>query len=159
MGVNMKSGTDSSLPPPAARFTVLAVRRGVSLGVLLSTHARDFELVLAAAAQSFEPGRGYSEREVNERLRAFLGGPGAMLGTDYVELRRWLVDFRVLSRDGYGRVYTAGTPAEKIAALITQLAGVDLGAVAHTAREDDAAKRAQRKELWQGSAAGEGKTP
>jgi len=143
---------------PVDRFGVLALRRGVSLGVLLSTHARDFELVLAAAAQSFEAGRGYGERDVNERLRAFLDGPGAMLGTDHVELRRWLVDFRVLARDGYGRVYTAGTPAERIAGFIAQLAGVDLAAVARAAREDDAAKRAQRKERWQG-AVGEGKTP
>ena len=143
---------------PVDRFGVLALRRGVSLGVLLSTHARDFELVLAAAAQSFGAGRGYSEREVNERLRAFLDGPGAMLGTDHVELRRWLVDFRVLARDGYGRVYTAGTPAERIAGFIAQLAGVDLAAVARAAREDDAAKRAQRKERWQ-AAVGEGKAP
>ena len=131
------------------RFAVLSVRRGVSLGVLLSTHRRDFELVLAAAAQPFQPGRGYSEREVNALLRAFLDGAGAMLGTDHVELRRWLVDFRVLARDGYGRVYTAGTPAAAISGLVGQLAGVDLAAVARAARESDAAQRARRKERWQ----------
>ena len=138
------------------RFAVLAVRRDVALGVLLSTHRHDFELVLAAAAQPFRPDRGYSDPEVNDLLRAFLEGAGSMLGTDHVELRRWLVDFRVLARDGYGRVYTAGTPAAGISDLIAQLAGVDLAAVAHSARESDAAQRAQRKERWQ-SAVGDRK--
>ena len=131
------------------RFAVLAVRRDVALGVLLSTHLHYFELVLAAAAQPFRPDRGYSEPEVNDLLRAFLDGAGSMLGTDHVELRRWLVDFRVLARDGYGRVYTPGTPAPRIAGLVAQLAGADLAAVARSAREVDAAQRAKRKERWQ----------
>ena len=131
------------------RYAVLALRRDVSLGVLLSTSARDFAVLLAAAAQSFPKGREFSEREVNDLLRAFLGDAGSMLGTDHVELRRWLVDFHVLDRDGYGRVYTAGAPAADIAGSCEQLAGVDLPAVARAARDADAALRAQRKERWQ----------
>jgi hypothetical protein len=134
------------------RFAVLALRRGVSLGALRSTCGGDFDLVLAAAAQPFARDRGYSEREVNDRLRAFLAGAGAMLGTDHVELRRWLVDFRVLARDGYGRVYAAGAPAPRIAGLVAQLDGVDLAAVAGAARAEEAARRARRKERWQGAA-------
>ena len=130
-------------------YAVLALRRDVSLGVLLSTHPRDFGVLLAAAAQSFPKGREFSEREVNDLLRAFLGDAGSMLGTDHVELRRWLVDFHVLDRDGYGRVYTAGAPAADIAGSCEQLAGVDLPAVARAARDADAALRAQRKERWQ----------
>jgi hypothetical protein len=148
MGVTMKTGTEPALPPAAADFAVLAVRRGVSLGVLLSTHRRDFELVLAAAARFFQSDRGYSESEVNELLREFLGNVGAMLSTDHVELRRWLVDFRVLARDGYGRVYTTGTPAAGISDLIAQLEGVDLAAVGRAARDHDATRRAQRKSRW-----------
>jgi hypothetical protein len=117
--------------------------------VLLSTHRRDFELLLAAAAQPFMPDRAYSEREVNDLLRAFLAGAGAMLGTDHVELRRWLVDFRVLARDGFGRVYTSATCTPAIADFIAQLEGVDLAAVANAKREDDAMQRAQRKTRWQ----------
>lgn len=145
----MNTAAESPLPPAVARFAVLSVRRGISLGVLLSNHRRDFELLLAAAAQRFKSDRGYSEREVNDLLRAFLAGAGAMLGTDHVELRRWLVDFRVLDRDGFGRVYTTGTCAPAIADFIAQLEGVDLAAVARAKREDDATRRAQRKTRWQ----------
>jgi hypothetical protein len=130
------------------RYAALALRRDVSLGVLLSTHPRDFGVLLSAAAQGFPEGREFSEREVNDLLRAFLGGAGSMLATDHVELRRWLVDFHVLDRDGYGHVYTAGAPAADIAGHCKDLAGVDLAAVARAARDEEAARRAQRKERW-----------
>jgi hypothetical protein len=131
------------------RFAALALRRDVSLGVLLSTHPRDFAVLLAAAAQSFPRGREFSEREVNELLCTFLDNAGSMLGTDHVELRRWLVDFHVLDRDGYGRAYTAGTPTAELADLVRQLDGVDLLARARAAREGEAARRAERKARWQ----------
>ncbi len=105
--------------------------------------------MLAAAAQSFPSGREFSEREVNELLRTFLDNAGSMLGTDHVELRRWLVDFHLLDRDGYGRAYTAGTPTAELADLVRQLDGVDLLARARAAREGEAARRAERKARWQ----------
>ena len=138
-----------SAPAAVDRYAALALRRSVSLGALLSTHSRDFAVMLAAAAQSFPAGRTFSEREVNAVLRDFLAGAGSMLGTDHVELRRWLVDFHLLDRDGYGRAYAAGTPAADIGDLVRQLAGVDLVAVARVAREDETARRAERKARWQ----------
>ena len=131
------------------RYATLALRREVSLGVLLSTHARDFHVMLAAAAQSFPRHREFSEREVNDLLRSFLADAGSMLATDHVEMRRWLVDFRLLARDGYGRVYKAGTPKAEISALVAELAGIDLAEVARAARATDAARRAARKERWE----------
>jgi hypothetical protein len=134
------------------RYAVLALRRDVPL-VLLSTNARDFFVMLAAAAEAFPAGHEFSEREVNDLLRT-LAGSGSMLATDHVELRRWLVDFHVLARDGYGRVYTAGTPAAEISAFIDELAGIDLATVARDAREREAARRALRKERWESAKRG-----
>jgi len=148
MGVTTMQRTLSSVPA-VDRFVALALRRDISLGVLLSTHPRDFAVLLAAAAQPFPKEREFSEREVNDRLRTFLDNAGSMLGSDHVELRRWLVDFHLLDRDGYGRTYTAGTPSAELADLVRQLQGVDLVAVARAAREDEAARRAERKARWQ----------
>jgi hypothetical protein len=145
----MENATHSRPPAAIERFSALALRRDVSLGVLLSTHPRDFAVLLAAAAQSFPRGLEFSEREVNELLCTFLDNAGSMLGTDHVELRRWLVDFHVLDRDGYGRAYTAGTPPAELADLVRQLGGVDLLARARAAREGEAARRAERKARWQ----------
>ena len=141
-------------PDAAQRFAVLATRRDIALGALHSASLRDFELVLGAAAKGFAPGREYSERDVNDILRAFLGSAGAMLATDHVELRRWLVDFRVLERDGFGRVYTTGAPAAGIVVPARGLADVDLVAIAQEAREVDAARRAERKARWQARSEG-----
>jgi hypothetical protein len=135
----------------ADRFARLAIRRGISVGALQSGSRNDFVLVLAAAAQGFAPGQAYSEREVNEILRGFLAAPGAMLATDHVELRRWLIDFHLLERDGFGRVYTTGKPAPEFAVAAAQLVELDLEALAGEARARDAAARAERKERWEKS--------
>jgi hypothetical protein len=138
-------------PPGVARLEALAVRRGLTLGVLASASPTDFALLLAAAGCAFAPGETLVEREVNERLKSFLAGAGAMLAVDHVELRRWLVDNAVLARDGFGRAYTRGTPGAQIAQAMVALAGFDLARIVAQARDRDAAKRAERKRVWQAS--------
>jgi len=103
------------------RLEALAPRQGLSLGGMHSASPADFALMLAAAAQSFTPATVYTEREVNGRLRAMLAGVGLMLAVDHVELRRWLVDTGVLTRDGFGRAYTPGVPSPAIAVAIEAL--------------------------------------
>jgi hypothetical protein len=134
---------------PVERFSALAVRRGMTLGALYSASAGDFALVLAAAAAAFRPDRTYTEREVNDVLRDWLAHAGAMLEVDHVELRRWLVDNRLLERDGFGRAYTRGSPSPKAASLAAALEEVDLAEVARDARARDAATREQRKMQWE----------
>ena len=132
----------------AARFAALAVRRGLSPGVMHAANPGDFALVLAAAACAFDAAREYRERDVNDALRAWLAGTGAMLDVDHVELRRWLVDTGVLARDGFGRAYTLGTPRADIATAMAALAPHDPAALARAARAEDAARRAERKARW-----------
>jgi hypothetical protein len=141
------------MTPNAAvdRFAVLAVRRNLSLGVLRSSSPKDFALMLAAAAQAIVPDRAYTEGEINDILRQWLATAGSMLAVDHVELRRWLVDTRVLDRDGYGRAYGRGSPDADIRAFIAAIAGVDLGSLAQDARERDAAARDERKRRFERS--------
>jgi hypothetical protein len=130
------------------RLEALAPRQGLSLGGMHSASPADFALMLAAAAQSFAPGQVYAERDVNHRLRAWLAGAGAMLAVDHVELRRWLVDTGVLTRDGFGRAYTPGAASPAISVAMAALVGHDLDAIAGAARERDAARREARKSQW-----------
>ena len=130
------------------RLEALAPRQGLSLGGMHSTSPADFALMLGAAAQSFAPGQVYTERDVNDRVRAWLAGGGAMLAVDHVELRRWLVDTGVLTRDGFGRAYTPGAASPAIAVAMAALVGHDLDANARAARERDAARREARKSQW-----------
>ena len=133
---------------PLDRLSVLAVRQGITLGALYSASRDDFALVLAAAATSFAADRTYTEREVNDRLRHWLATTGTMLDVDHVELRRWLVDNRLLDRDGFGRAYAVGQPAPALASLVAAMSGVDLAQVAATARARDAQVREERKRQW-----------
>ena len=136
------------------RFAALSVRSGVALGILHASRIADFNLMLAAAAHAFAAGRSYTEREVNDILRGWLAHEGSMLTVDHVELRRGLVDCRVLARDDYGRAYTLGAPSPEIAALIAALSGTDLRAHGAAARARDTQAREVRKRNW--AARGEG---
>jgi hypothetical protein len=136
------------------RFAALSVRSGLSLGILHASRIADFNLMLAAAAHAFAAGRSYSEGEVNDILRGWLAHEGSMLTVDHVELRRWLVDSRVLARDDYGRAYTLGVPSPDIAALVAALSGADLRSHGAAARARDAQAREERKRQW--AARGEG---
>lgn len=143
---------------PLATWRRLCVREALSLGGLQSGRRQDFGVVLAAAALAFDDGATYTEAEVNERLKAWLADPGAMLGTDHVELRRWLVDMRLLERDGYGRSYVRAPVPAPFQPALQALAGWDLGVVTRNARDAHARQRAQRKRAWNERTAADAQT-
>ena len=93
------------LPP---RLESLVLKSGLHLGLLSEP---DRALLLALAACAIESGPTLREDDVNRRLSDWLADVGAMVQTDHVELRRWLVDAGYLARDGWGYAYVRG-PAE-----------------------------------------------
>lgn len=140
--------TTPAEPFPLTLFRRLAVKRGLLPGTLHGNHPVDFAVVMAAATLAFEAQREYSEAEVNAVLKSWLAGAGAMLATDHVELRRWLVDCRLVVRDGFGRRYVRGPVPGAYAAALEALAGVDIEATAVLACAEDARRRADRKAEW-----------
>jgi hypothetical protein len=130
------------------RLRALAPRQGMSLGVTCASSYPDFVLLLASAGGAFGVDEALTEYQVNDRLKGWLAGPGAMLAVDHVELRRWMVDNGVLARDGYGRVYTRGNARAEIAEAMRCLGGQDLAAIVADARARDIAKREARKAQW-----------
>lgn len=135
-------------PSPLTLFLRLAAKRGLLPGTLHDNHPADFAVVMAAATLAFEAHREFSEAEVNAVLKTWLAGAGAMLATDHVELRRWLVDCRLVVRDGFGRRYARGPAPGAFAAAVDALAGVDLEAIVAVACAEDARRRADRKAEW-----------
>ncbi len=131
------------LPP---RLAALVVKDGVSLGLLAEG---DRALVLALAASAIEVGRSYREPEVNDLLGGWLAGPGAMLRTDHVELRRWLVDAGFVSRDGFGRAYVRGEgEAARATALLGGATGEALAATVAELRANRSAEREARRQAF-----------
>ena len=131
-----------------ATWRRLCVRNGLTLGGLASGRQHEFVAVLASAALAFDDDAVYSEAEVNERLRGWLANAGAMIETDHVELRRWLIDARLLARDGFGREYRRVAAPEAFGASMRALSGLDLGLVAAEAREAHERERAARHASW-----------
>ena len=136
----------TTLPDYVAAWRRLAVKERVGLGALAGSRGDEFAAALAAASLAVPADATVSEREVNDRLVAWLAGPGAMLSTDHVELRRWLVDLGLVERDGYGRAYrrcSPPPPAYRDAAAAIH--SIDAAAVADQARQELAQVRAERR--------------
>lgn len=133
---------------PLCALRALAIKEHVSLGGL---PAGELALGLAVVHATLPPERPMSEREINEALKAALGGAACWLGTDHVELRRWLVDAGWLVRDGFGREYRALAHAALPApqqALARALATVDVTRWVAAERERHEQARAERKARW-----------
>lgn len=140
---------DAAGTPDLQPWTQLAVKDGVALGGLTRP---ELLAALALVWAALPAGQACTEREINEQLKAALAGPALCLGTDHVELRRWLVDAGWLQRDGYGREYRVPAwPAlsEDLQALAAPLKGVDVAAWVAAQRQARVAAREARRREWQ----------
>ena len=77
------------------------------------TRRADQELLLRLTAARFEPGRAYTEAEVNDVIAAWLETFCAPFGIDHVSMRRYLVDARLLVRDAAGSAYRVAAPVQR----------------------------------------------
>jgi tRNA(adenine34) deaminase len=130
------------------RIAQLAVRQGVHLASLQQKDGRDLELVFASAALAFPDDRLLDERSANEILKSFLDSAGAMLATDHVELRRWLVDTGFVRRSDYGTDYRRGTFPDWLADAAGELDAGRIAAAVRGAREARDAQREARRQAW-----------
>ena len=143
------TSSPASLPEPLQALAALWLKAGVALGGLSDAQRR---LALALVWAGL-PGAPMSERDVNAALKARLAGAANFLGTDHVELRRWLVDAGWLVRDGYGREYRrvdAAALPPALQPLAAAFAGIDTDALAAATRASHAAERAARRRAWAG---------
>ena len=136
------------MPDPLAPLATLVIKDGVSLGGL-SDSARTLALGLVWAGL---PLRVMTEREVNEALKLQLAGAAGFLGTDHVELRRWLCDAGWMQRDGFGREYRRVAPdalpaahRDLAAVLESTFDGRDTAAYVLARRAEHAAAREARR--------------
>ena len=148
------SDPQSSSSAALAPWTRLVCKDGVGLGLL---PAAQQQAVLALVWSVLPPAAVLSEKQINQHLQSALnGGAAAFLDTDFVELRRWLVDAGWLQRDGFGREYRACawqqlTPGQQDTA--SPLRGHDTGAWVSETRAASQAERARRRALWQAAQA------
>ncbi len=132
-----------------ALLAQLVVKRRVSLGNMADDERRA-ALSLAWASLPWGP---LKEAEVNGALKVALEQACQCLGTDHVELRRWLVDSGWLARDGYGREYrrlaTEAVYRDNLPWAAVWL-GRDVAGWVAVQRDGHEARRRQRRQAWEG---------
>jgi hypothetical protein len=132
---------------PLDRLAAMVCKQGVAMGGL-SDDERRLALALVWRGLDAVP---VSERDINEALKRQLAGAASFLGSDHVELRRWLVDGGWLQRDGFGREYRRVEPAalpDAARPIAVALAGIDPEPWAAACRNARGAERARRREAW-----------
>ena len=118
------------------------------LSTLQQKDGRDLELVFASASLFFPPDRLLDERDANVVLKQFLSTAGAMLDTDHVELRRWLVDTGFVRRSDFGSDYRRGSLPEWLRAAAAELDPPRLAEAATQARAARDAQREAKRQAW-----------
>jgi len=76
---------------------------------------RDRDILVHSIVMTLDSSRAYSEREVNQALRAWRRDVAPAIETDHVTLRRLLVDRGRLERTADGRSYRVGFPPGGVA--------------------------------------------
>jgi tRNA(adenine34) deaminase len=130
------------------RLAQLAVRQGVHLSTLQQKDGRDLELVFASAHLFFPADKLLDERGANTVLKHFLSTAGAMLDTDHVELRRWLVDTGFVRRSDYGSDYRRGALPGWLEPASASLQPQQLAETVQQARETRDVQREAKRQAW-----------
>ena len=105
--------------------------------------------MLFDAARTIPVDHDVTERAATDALYTWITGNGSMLRYDAVELRRLLVDWQFIERDGFGRAYRrcAAHPA-RFAEVIAMAATIDFSRLINDARARDGELRAARKAAY-----------
>jgi hypothetical protein len=158
-----------TLPADVLTWVRTQVRKdGVGLGGLSWTQQR---LALGWVWAGLPTGRTWTEPALNALLQAQLGvpheqhersasaspsqGAACWLRCDHVELRRWLVDAGLLTRDGYGRAYQRAEPEQwpdawsaELRRVVMPFSELDTAAWVQAERAAYRAERARRQAAW-----------
>jgi len=102
---------------------------------------RDRHILLKALSLHFEPGRFYTEPEVNRVIENWLNRVGQSLEIDHVTLRRALVDEAYLTRAPAGEAYQVGRPADVQFSFSDDVTTIDAEAVIREAIDEIARRR------------------
>ena len=138
------------------RLRQLARREGMTFATFATLPPDDRAVLLTTIVLRFNAQTTYREREVNELLKAWLAGAGAMVETDHVHVRRWLVDLQVMARTPDCAEYRLNAETAERTDIVREpdVARLDPDAIVSAARKQDREMRAQRKDAWLKRAAG-----
>ena len=107
----------------------------------------DLHILLFSATLGLEPGRQYTEKELNDILQEWSTSFGGSFYLDHVTLRRFLSDAGYIQRDAAGTAYRLAD-ANPLYTFDSSIKGLDLGEVLENAKRE----REERKQQYLKSA-------
>ena len=108
----------------------------------LPKRALDFNILLYSSVLGLDPGRLYSEGELNAELQRWILEFGGGFGLDHVTLRRFLIDDRYLRRDPAGRAYQLDAAGPRFS-YDPAIRSLDLQRLVVEARQERARRKQQ----------------
>ncbi len=132
------------------RLRSLALREGLTFATFATLNEADRAVLQTTILQRFDPQATWSERQVNEILKAWLASVGAMMETDHVHLRRWLIDTQVLARTADCAEYRVHPALAERSDIVRDaaVAALNAAAVVTETRRSACERRAARKAQW-----------
>jgi len=102
--------------PVGREFVERLCKVGAGLGPRgFSRNVTDRAILMHSIVMSLDSSRGYTERQINDVLRAWNREVAPAIETDHVTLRRLLVDHGQLERTPDGARYRVGFPTRSVA--------------------------------------------
>lgn len=105
------------------RFVELCIQNGNSG---LPRRRRDRHILLKGVVSTLDKKAEYAESQVNQKLKAWLGGVGRSIKVDHVILRRYLVDEEYLGRSRDGSRYWVATSSRNHLVFDPDIGDLDL---------------------------------
>jgi hypothetical protein len=103
----------------------------------------DRDLVLLSTVLGLQPGRTYSEHELNGELQKWVIQFGRRYSVDHVTLRRYLIDERFIVRDNAGLAYQLAEREQMPMTFDPSLENIDLVALIDEAKAARELKKQQ----------------
>ena len=123
-------------PLSAVSFSERLARLCIQGGIWeLPKSLKDRHILFKSMQLQFDATRSHSEPEVNERLSTWMREVAPGLDSDTANLRRYLVDFRYLSREPDGRAYRVAQEAFEFASQVDALDPVTILREARATRD------------------------
>ena len=115
------------------RLTDLCVKSGISG---LPRKRRDRHILLKSVSLTLDKTVEYTEREINQKLKDWLGEIGTSLRLDHVELRRRMVDEEYLGRARDGSRYWVAVSSRNHIPFDPDVEATDVGRLVHQGRTE-----------------------
>ncbi len=146
----MKQQSDYPTPITRDEFSVRIVELCLNSGLTgFPRKSRDQQILMKSVALTLNVVEEYTEKEMDEKLRAWLRDIGNSISFDHVNLRRLLVDEEHIGRSRDGSRYWLAAYSHNQPLFESDVNEIDVHALIRSGREEIAQRKQEYMQRWQ----------